>query len=83
MRGVGRERGVAGAPGDALLDGPQDRIVIVSISLHTSEGVHAALGSRGPGGPPQEGNSLGTGAGSVGGEVGGVSAAGDTVFSGP
>ena len=81
--GVGAEGGVCGALGDALLHGPQHRVVIVSIRLHIGEGVHTALGSRGPGGPPQEGDSLGAGAGVVGSEGGGGGTGGDTLAYGP
>ena len=80
---VRAEGGGGGAGGDAVLHGPQHRIIVVSVSLHIGKGVHAALGSRRPGSPPQEGDDLSPGAGGIGAERGGSGAGGDALAHGP
>ena len=57
--------------------------MVVAASGHIGEGHIAALGSRGPGGPPQEGDGLGAGAGSVGSEGGGSGSGCDALAHGP
>ena len=52
---VGAEGGVAGALGDAVLHGPQHRIMIVTALGHVGEGHRVALRSGAAGSAPQEG----------------------------
>ena len=81
--GVGAEHGVAGALGDALLHGPQHRVIVVAASLHVGKGHGAGLGSGAAGSAPQEGDGLRAGAGGVGAEHGVAGALGDALLHGP
>ena len=83
--GVGRELAVAGAGGDALLGGPDDRLHVVGVrgGVNVSELVGAAARRGRIGGAPQEGDDLRAGAALLRGEGGGGSALGDVKVDGP
>lgn len=78
--------GVVGAKlisaGHALLSSPGHSLLIVSARIDVRKGA-SALGFRGTGGPPQEGDDLGTGAGVIGAERRVRGAVGDALFHRP
>lgn len=81
--GVGAEGRRGRTAGDALLHGPQHRIIVIAPRLHIGERIARALRLGRPVSPPQEGDGLGAGTDVVGGEGGGGGAAGDPLPYGP
>ena len=81
--GEGSEGGGRGAVGDALLDGPQNGLVVEVVLVHIHEGVLSGGGLGGTGSTPQEGDHGGAVALAVGVEVGSIHTVGDALFNGP
>ena len=79
---VGAEGGSTGAASDAVFSGPQNCGVVVGVSRHISEGIHAVRDGRLLR-APQEGDDLRAGAGCVGAEHGVAGALGDALLHGP
>ena len=78
--GVGAEPVLAGAGGDALLHGPQDRVVVVCVGAHIGKRV-GPVSLGGAVGTPQEGDDLGAGAAHVGTECVGGSTGGTDIIA--
>ena len=79
---LGIEVGGVNASGDALLIGPEHRVIVIVAAAH----IRKRVGARSLGGacaPPDERNHLGAGAAGVRGEGGVAGAVGDALADGP
>lgn len=77
------ERGLARAGRDAVLDGPQDGVIVIVARGHVGERVHRGLDGGAAGGAIQEGDDLSARAGGVRGERRGGGALGHALFDRP
>lgn len=80
IRGKGSR---AGATGDTLLHGPQNRVIVVHAAVHVGERVRGGHRLRRTGGPPEECHHLRAGAAHVRAEGRGAGALGHAVLHGP
>ena len=81
--GIGAEHGLAGALGDAVLHGPQHRVIVVAANLHIGKGHDCGLGCGAACCAPQEGDGLRAGADAVRIEAARACAGGNAVFYRP